>query len=174
MFVRGTFLANLLYGVSNSADVETSRIVKICQRLGMTKQTMKYVVNPKEILNWMEVLSQSQRQLAMIARSLIACPHVLCMHKPTQFFDDLTGDHIMHLLKEFVESKGLEEDSSTIAIRRPRTCICTSATKRGLQLADTIYLMDGGGLSQVGIDDITPDVFHNSISATFSSGSLRT
>merc|ERR1711879_839348 len=74
-----------------------------------------------------------------LARALIANPEVLCLHKPTQPYDDVTSRKILTLMCDFVTNKGIDQDPHSWNSRRPRTCVITSSKLIGLDLCDQIY-----------------------------------
>merc|ERR1712100_357782 len=66
-------------------------------------------------------------------------PEVLCLHKPTMVFDIDLARAVTDLLREFVEKKGIAKDDRVAHLRRPRTCIITSAQRVSLEKAHSIY-----------------------------------
>jgi len=110
-------------------------------------------------LSWNGVLSQTERHLLCLARSLIANPEVLCIHKPTLAFDEQTSKTVMEVLKEYVTEKGIFQDVKTRHLRRPRTCIITSAKAVGVESSDSVFhVCKETGIIAVAHDKVTPDM----------------
>jgi len=79
------------------------------------------------------------RYMVSLARAFVFNPEVLCIHKPILSFDEAIGQRVVSLLRHYVDAKGLALDSSTAHLRRPRTCIYTSAKMGSVQAADQVY-----------------------------------
>eukprot|EP00747_Dinoflagellata_sp_TGD_P096055 gnl/TRDRNA2_/TRDRNA2_166713_c3_seq2.p1 gnl/TRDRNA2_/TRDRNA2_166713_c3~~gnl/TRDRNA2_/TRDRNA2_166713_c3_seq2.p1 ORF type:complete len:514 (-),score=54.83 gnl/TRDRNA2_/TRDRNA2_166713_c3_seq2:19-1485(-) len=156
MFIEGSLLHNLKYGVTCAEDGTYQRVLAICRRMGMTAETLT-LLESEECLNWNDMLSETQRHAIHIARGLIANPNIICVRKPTSHFDDITAQKVVGLLREFVDQKGVESDPMKISSRRPRTCIATAATTMIMRAANVMYLMDGthGILRQVDTAEVT-------------------
>merc|ERR1711924_353041 len=94
-------------------------------------------------LLFQDALSHTQVHLIMIARALISNPEVLCIHKPTLAFDEKTSATVVHLLRQFVDDRGVEI-SSRVQHRKCHTCIMTSTRSLSTELADDVYLVKHG------------------------------
>lgn len=141
LFIQGTFVSNLSFGVpANDPDAEVQRIKSICASLGL--DDIDKLIASDEVLPWADVLSHTQRHLFHLARALIANPEVLCVHKPTSAFDDKAAETIMAVLRDFVQCKGLQQDPNTVHLRRPRTCIFTTADFPGVTASDVVFKVD--------------------------------
>eukprot|EP00747_Dinoflagellata_sp_TGD_P138460 gnl/TRDRNA2_/TRDRNA2_175786_c1_seq32.p1 gnl/TRDRNA2_/TRDRNA2_175786_c1~~gnl/TRDRNA2_/TRDRNA2_175786_c1_seq32.p1 ORF type:complete len:170 (+),score=18.61 gnl/TRDRNA2_/TRDRNA2_175786_c1_seq32:149-658(+) len=154
LFFRSSLMANLIYGVPNvdASDRSMRRITIILRRVGVPQEVINMTVQGVQD-NWSEVLSHTQRHMLCLARGFITNPEVLCVHQPTVFFGKCTSQVVMGLLREFVESKGLEQDMRKIDLRRCRTCITTANDRASAKRADTIYMITSEGIAYV--DDIS-------------------
>jgi len=152
MFFHGTLLENIIFGVAaGDADANIDRVLTICERAGLPQFIQKLVL--KEETHAWEDLSQTQKHLLNISRALISNPEVMCIHKPVQVFDSVHARKILSLLKEFVINKGIEQQTTQEHYRRPRTCISTSSTMLGVELADIVYHVS----HKEGIQEIVKD-----------------
>lgn len=140
MFSSGTLLENLAFGVMpGHDDGRLSRVLAICEKLGIAPDVVRHT-EKNEKHRWVEVLSSTQCQQLSIARALVANPEILCLHKPTQIFDDELADLVGTVLREFVDSRGLANASTPHERLRPRTCIVTVADQRRAEkYADRLY-----------------------------------
>lgn len=150
MYFAGTLKANLLFGVSpDDPDGSDERIKKICMELGLPEHVLQ-LLETDEVHDWDEMLSQTECQILSLARALIANPEVLCIHKPAMVFHEDASKHIFQLLRDFVDQKGIYQDTSTKHLRRPRTCIvtCQNAMNKVLagQLADKAFHVSNAGV----------------------------
>lgn len=138
LFFEGTILDNLLFGVAaGDDDGRRERVVEICTKLGLKEEVVRHTAsNDKHV--WSDVFSATQCQLLSIATALIANPEVLCIHKPTQYFDSETAQKVASVFREFVDTKGLECPGPRRA-RRPRTCIMTTADTANLRYAHAVF-----------------------------------
>jgi len=158
LFFSGTLLENLTFGVAKGdQDSSKTRVVAICQRLSLPDDIQRLVES--EDTTWIHVLSQTQRCLLTICRALVANFEVCCMHKPALVFDDLTAKMVLEVLKEYVEERGVVQDSHTRHLRRPRTCIITASSTTGLDLADRVFRVNAAdGLTEISCEDVTPEL----------------
>lgn len=138
-FFRGTLLENLVFGAEpGDRDGEVTRVLSICRRLGIQDDVLAFI-SQGAVLAWLDVLSSSQRSLLAIARAFISNPEVLCIHLPTQPFSHYKGLVVMDCLREFVDSKGLEQGQEHFEFRRPRTCVLTCCKDVGLDLCNQVF-----------------------------------
>jgi len=143
-FFAASLLENLTFGVTQGDDDgKVERVAAICDRLSLPEKIIRFVKQgwDGEKLQWVEVLSYTQKCLLCLARALVANPEVMCIHKPTMAYDEQTSERVMRILKEFCTHKGLEQDPTTQRRRRPRTCVMTSSKQLGLELADRVYMV---------------------------------
>merc|ERR1711957_752122 len=96
-------------------------------------------IDKNDVHPWSEVLAQSQIQLLNLARALITNPEVLCVHKPTQDFDQHRANMITGILRGFVDMRGLAQDPSKMKKRRPRTLVVTTEQRENIDAADIVY-----------------------------------
>jgi len=163
LFFQGTLLDNLTIGIApGDADGKVDRILEICRRLGLPNTVLDHV-SSDQVLAWNHTLSQTQRQLLSLGRALIANPEFLCISKAMQLFDTYTTSTVLELLKDFVVSKGLEQDPDRWHLRRPRTCIITANQRLNGKFADQVlHCSANGGIrlikkgQGVGGDDAAP------------------
>merc|ERR1712228_372595 len=111
------------------------------------------LVEKEDHFSWDVILSQTQRAQVNLARAFIDNPDFLVIHKPALLFDDETATVVLQQLKKFVKNRGLEEPPETFALRRPRTCIFSSAKRYGTKIADRVFLISPTS----GISEVTPD-----------------
>lgn len=138
MFFEGSILDNLLFGVATGDDDgRRDRVVEICTKLGLGEEIVRHTAL-NDVHVWSDVFSATQCQLMSIATALIANPEVLCIHKPTQYFDAGTAHKVASVFREFVDLKGLECPGPRQS-RRPRTCIMTTADNANLRFADAVF-----------------------------------
>jgi len=137
-FFEDTLLANLTFGVNHGdSDGRLDRVTSICKKLGIHANVIEHIALG-DSQQWHDVLSASQCQLISIARALIANPEVLCMHKPTEHFNEAQAHLVTKTLREFVSHRGLlQTDSPTM--RRPRTLIMTSTRRSNFSEANRIF-----------------------------------
>eukprot|EP00930_Biecheleria_cincta_P056508 TRINITY_DN42613_c0_g1_i1.p1 TRINITY_DN42613_c0_g1~~TRINITY_DN42613_c0_g1_i1.p1 ORF type:complete len:897 (-),score=118.37 TRINITY_DN42613_c0_g1_i1:38-2728(-) len=155
LFMQGTLLSNLTFGVSDGdPDGDVQRVKNICASLGL--DDIGKLIASEEVLPWADVLSQTQRQHICLARALISNPEVLCVHKPTSAFDERAAKQIMAVLRDFVQSKGLQQDVNTAHLRRPRTCIFTTADFPGVAASDVVFSVNAKhGIQRIPKEDVT-------------------
>lgn len=101
------------------------------------------MVEKPMVLHWQTVLSSTEAALLHIARSLIANPEMLFIHKPALYLNSEMGDNLYQVLKMYVRDRGIFQDKARYWIRRPRTCILTArrVSGSGASFADETYYM---------------------------------
>jgi ABC-type multidrug transport system fused ATPase/permease subunit len=142
LFYLGTLFDNLTYGVQQGdKDGFIERVLNICKRLHITKQTLKLIITDAdaEICHWSQVLSRSDRQILNLARGLIANPEVLVIHKPSMGLGPKTVPIVFQSLRGFVALRGVEQDPMRYFFRRPRTCIVSFTADADLAYADEVH-----------------------------------
>jgi len=128
MFSHGSLLHNLVFGLPDrDPNGNPDRVKKICRMLGLGHDVNEHI-DSNDVLPWEVTLTHMQRQLVNIARALIANPEVLCLHKPTQTFNEKEAQRVTRVLESYVKGKGLVQPRDTFHLRRPRTCIITSSS----------------------------------------------
>jgi len=138
-FYRGTLLENLTFGVNKSnPDSSPDHVRRILERLGVTRRLLYYLEGEQQ-MPWSEILSQTECQILNLARAFVFNPEVLCIDNPGAAFDDVQRQVIMKILKDFVTSKGVEQNPETAAMRRPRTCALATDRTNGLEEVDQIF-----------------------------------
>jgi len=161
LFISGSLMENLTMGCISpkEPDAQLERVVNICRRLGATKNVIELIGNG-ETRNWGESLSASECQMVHLARGLIANPEVLVIHKPTQMFDERTALVVFKALRTYVDEKGIEQDLSGWARRRPRTCLCTITRMSGLEFVDNVLLVNETETRQIRKEEVTDLQMH--------------
>eukprot|EP00928_Gymnodinium_smaydae_P029614 TRINITY_DN22256_c0_g1_i1.p1 TRINITY_DN22256_c0_g1~~TRINITY_DN22256_c0_g1_i1.p1 ORF type:complete len:1018 (-),score=208.61 TRINITY_DN22256_c0_g1_i1:56-2692(-) len=94
-------------------------------------------------------LSMSDKVRMHLARALVMNPEVLVLHKPMAHFDEEHRQHVMNLLRDYVDCRGVEKSPEEFAMRRPRTCIFSVSTHDVSEMADIILNVDGGRIDQL-------------------------
>lgn len=155
MFFKGTLLENLNIGVrEGDPDGRTDRVLSICRKLGVTNDILD-LVPTDSVQRWGEVLSLSQQYLLNFARCIVANFEVLFLHKPTLAFDDETSKKVLDVLKDFVVSRGVEQDPQSWQFRRPRTCVMTCSKLLAADFADVVFLVSREGIKQLEKTDVS-------------------
>lgn len=143
LFYKRDLLYNLTYGVesADNLDGQLERVIKICQSLTLPPHILKYI-ETGAVHEWSQILSPTQKQLLNLARAFVSNHELICIHKPTELLDRQQAKIIFNLLREFVNKRGIAQDSSSRwSTSRPRTCIFTSSKQYGLRMADRAYLV---------------------------------
>jgi len=90
-FLHGTLLENLTFGVEPeqlAPDGGRKFCMELCLRLGLSQASLNALYS-EEKLAWKHVLSKTDAYLINLVRAFVNDPEVLCIHKPTQFFDEI-------------------------------------------------------------------------------------
>jgi len=138
LFIQGSLLENLRFGVATDDDGEIVRVRSILKMIGLEKEMIDHLESD-QVLMWHRILSATQRSMVNIARGLIANPEMLCIHKPTNAFSERRALKVMKLLKQFCLEKGLAQNPDDFHHRRPRTCIVSCEQHTGINEADQVY-----------------------------------
>jgi ABC-type multidrug transport system fused ATPase/permease subunit len=156
LFLPVTLYENLVLGVvPGTKDGDMDRVLYILEELGVSEH-IRTLVKSQENLPWISVLSQSQRHLLHLARVLIANPEIVCVHKPTLFYDERISVNVMKCLNEYVVKKGLGLDPNAWNMRRPRTVIMTTSKILTVESSGTIiHVSAKNGMREVQHEDIT-------------------
>jgi len=129
LFFRASLLENLSIGVmENSPDGDPERVFKICTRLGLP-ETIAGLIESDLEENWLTLMSHTELVLLGLARAFIANPQLLCVERHWMQFNDVTTTTVLGLLRDQVDSRGIEQDPDKAHLRRPRTCIMTGPEK---------------------------------------------
>lgn len=154
LLFRGTLLENLTFGdVSGfKDDSEAEEIaIRVCRKLGLSESHLRNIRKNNETF-LSEELSLYEQQLICLARGLIANPNLLVMHTPTLIFDSGGSLRVLQIIREFVDTKGFEEDEAYRKLRRPRTCIFSTIRPQGVQLADQVVLAANKSFREVDVE----------------------
>lgn len=87
-------------------------------------------------------MSAFQKKQVHLARAFVYNPEILALHRPVDEVDATQLDLILDLLRDFVDQRGLELDSTQMLKRRPRTVIFTSGHARSsvcTRIADVVW-----------------------------------
>ena len=151
-FFPGTLMENLCFGLApGDPDGSEERVQEICELLEMPVDIMT-MIKQKDILEWDRACSNSEKQKLSLARAIITNPDVLVIHRPFLGLDQQSTKKVSAVLKDFVIHRGVAQDSSAFFSRRPRTCIVSSITPEGLEVADKIYKVTKNGAKEVTFD----------------------
>eukprot|EP00928_Gymnodinium_smaydae_P033519 TRINITY_DN23993_c0_g1_i1.p1 TRINITY_DN23993_c0_g1~~TRINITY_DN23993_c0_g1_i1.p1 ORF type:complete len:847 (-),score=151.78 TRINITY_DN23993_c0_g1_i1:26-2566(-) len=148
MFFHGTLFENLIFGVHTLERGDPGlreRAIAICRLLGVDSESvLSNIREDREVTNWSEILSGTSTRLLSLARAFVANPEVLCISKPTAFFNEATGRRVLERLKLFTAERGLEQpqDAESFNKRRPRTAIVTTEATHGMELADQVFFIN--------------------------------
>eukprot|EP00747_Dinoflagellata_sp_TGD_P010641 gnl/TRDRNA2_/TRDRNA2_120014_c1_seq2.p1 gnl/TRDRNA2_/TRDRNA2_120014_c1~~gnl/TRDRNA2_/TRDRNA2_120014_c1_seq2.p1 ORF type:complete len:356 (+),score=37.01 gnl/TRDRNA2_/TRDRNA2_120014_c1_seq2:189-1256(+) len=158
-FYNTDLLSNLTLGVAQGdPDGDEHRVLHICRRLGLDEKVAQFFTS-KEVLPWMEVFSTSQSRLLCLARALVANSELMVLQTPTIGIDELTTHRVLHLLREYIDLKGVDQSEETRAMRRPRTCIFSTTKVMAAKFADKIFHVDAtNGIREVTSSNITADM----------------
>jgi len=142
-FFYGTLLANLTYGCrQHDADARPSRVRSICQKLGLDDEVLDYLKDGDERKqSWGEVFSNTKICLLSLARALVYNPEIMCLHKPMLPYSDEVKSEVMRILKDFVDSRGVEQFADS-SCRRVRTCLVTTSHMVGLSACHQIVYVN--------------------------------
>eukprot|EP00931_Biecheleriopsis_adriatica_P079033 TRINITY_DN5244_c0_g1_i1.p1 TRINITY_DN5244_c0_g1~~TRINITY_DN5244_c0_g1_i1.p1 ORF type:complete len:907 (-),score=145.26 TRINITY_DN5244_c0_g1_i1:66-2786(-) len=152
-FRRRNLLQNLCLGL-HPEEVEESveRVHFILRRLGLKESLIRLVTPDGSAEDLGSRLSQQELQLLNIARALIAGPEVLIAHTPLQHFEEKVRLVVEHVLRDFVDQRGLMEDETRLYHRHPRTCIFTMNALKGneeREMLDRMIIIDKGLLTSL-------------------------
>merc|ERR1711941_108507 len=97
---------NLTLGVEkNHADGNPARVKAICQALSIPNAILD-LCQLEHALPWHAYVSKSEAQLLSLARAFIANPELLCLEKPTSYFNkDSSVVFAKYLKEQFVETR---------------------------------------------------------------------
>lgn len=145
-------------------DFETDRILRICKRLGFNSRFLNNLEESKDRfvagvederdLEWQRKLSASDRNLITIARALIYNPEVLVMNRPTAQLSESTAAKVFDLIQEFVSNRGVELPPKDAPKRRPRSAFVSFVRMSGVRIADRIWSIEGGEVSELEKDQM--------------------
>lgn len=108
---------------------------------------------------WQKQVSFSEMKRIHLARALIYNPEFLVANKPIEAIDSADRETILHLLREFVDERGVYHDKATKHLRRPRTLIFsgqeTEDAKKNLSISDAVWLLKKGHIDVTQRTDFT-------------------
>jgi len=88
---------------------------------------------------WQTQLSESEIKRLHLARAFIYNPEVLIMHRPVDEFDNDMAQHVLGLMREFVDGRGVEVDAGDFELRRPRTLFFSAGNAARTGIADVVW-----------------------------------
>eukprot|EP00928_Gymnodinium_smaydae_P030217 TRINITY_DN22528_c0_g2_i1.p1 TRINITY_DN22528_c0_g2~~TRINITY_DN22528_c0_g2_i1.p1 ORF type:complete len:792 (+),score=66.17 TRINITY_DN22528_c0_g2_i1:173-2548(+) len=125
LFVHGSLMENLTLGLHlEGKPPPREKVERILRRMELSDHIIDFL-DTEEVPSWVHVLSKTQQHLLSICRALVANFELTCIHKATQQFPDELARHVLEVLDEHVKNRGLGENPTTLAMRRPRTVIYT-------------------------------------------------
>ena len=105
-------------------------------------------------------LPTTQATLVHLARSLIASPEVLVLHRPLALLDEAISKRVLGVLRTFVRERGLALDPAMRPSRRLRTVVfsCRSL-EQALEVADDVVVagLPHGGVTMFSADELNND-----------------
>jgi ABC-type multidrug transport system fused ATPase/permease subunit len=156
MFFDTTLLENLTYGVPSAGLGNIERVLCICRSLMADDNVVKLIME-KEVHQWNENLSLTQKTSLHLARALIANPDVLMIHKPLLVFDSVTATAVMKCLRRFVDDRGLFMEGD-VRCRRRKTCIVSVTRMEGIKVVDKCFSVAKTGVTEVSREAVTNDM----------------
>jgi len=127
---------NIRYGQLEATD---EQVAEAAQAVGAEEFILRMEDGyDTEVRERGEKLSMGERQLVCLARALVADPRILILDEATSSIDPYT---------ELVIQRGLEE------LFKERTSIVIAHRLSTVRRADRIYVMDDGGVAEVGTHD---------------------
>mmetsp|Transcript_29442 Transcript_29442/g.52396 ORF Transcript_29442/g.52396 Transcript_29442/m.52396 type:complete len:330 (-) Transcript_29442:91-1080(-) len=163
VFYTGTLLANLTMEFFNVATAaERQRVTAICKKLQVPHDVLDHLDQEGD---WMSYFSGSTCQLLSIARALVFNADITCYHKPLEGIHSDMQPYVMSVLREHINSKGLELGEDVCNRRRPRTIFLTSANPTAVLEADMIYKIE----NDIGVSELSHKnalgIYQNNIKA---------
>jgi ATP-binding cassette subfamily B multidrug efflux pump len=127
---------NIRYGKLEATD---EQVAEAAQAVGAEEFILRMEDGyDTEVRERGEKLSMGERQLVCLARALVADPRILILDEATSSIDPYT---------ELVIQRGLEE------LFKERTSIVIAHRLSTVRRADRIYVMEDGGVAEVGTHD---------------------
>jgi len=127
---------NIRYGQLEATD---EQVAEAAQAVGAEEFILRMEDGyDTEVRERGEKLSMGERQLVCLARALVADPRILILDEATSSIDPYT---------ELVIQRGLEE------LFKERTSIVIAHRLSTVRRADRIYVMEDGGVAEVGTHD---------------------
>jgi ABC-type multidrug transport system fused ATPase/permease subunit len=147
-------------------DFESNRVITICRRLGLNPALLQHLEDTREQFlengttdspsaRWTETLNSSDAALIHLGRAFIYNPEVLVIHRPTLLLSGRSSEVVLEMLREFVDERGVELPVDNSGRRRPRTAIASFARAGGVQLADTVWGVQKGVVSEIPKDQVS-------------------
>ncbi|MFN2199126.1 MAG: ABC transporter ATP-binding protein [Anaerolineales bacterium] len=137
-FVFQTFGLLPFLSVEENVEVPLRMVhVPVRQRQELVREALELVGLTPRARHRTYELSGGEQQRAAIARALVNQPELILADEPTGQLDSATGQTIIHLLREIVESTGV-------------TVVVASHDLQVIQAADLIYELVDGRLVRAG------------------------
>jgi len=153
--VHGSFLENIILNQKLELIGGVGRVKEICEFLNFEAEVLRHLNDHEDATVWVQRLSNTAFSRLALARAFVMNPEVLVIHKPTAAFNDHEVTSISKLLRDHVDSKGLDLPTAGIRFRRPRTVFFTSATRMGVRMADTVNRVCKGQLKAIDRNNVT-------------------
>eukprot|EP00929_Paragymnodinium_shiwhaense_P034687 TRINITY_DN18842_c0_g1_i1.p1 TRINITY_DN18842_c0_g1~~TRINITY_DN18842_c0_g1_i1.p1 ORF type:complete len:305 (+),score=40.41 TRINITY_DN18842_c0_g1_i1:306-1220(+) len=103
---------------------------------------------------WLHELSYSDLRKLHLARALIHHPEVLLLHRPVDELDRPDAERVLHVLRKFVDERGLEINAEEARHQLPRTVFFTTGPdpqhiETAVKEATRVWQLSGDGLKVV-------------------------
>jgi len=151
--IPGTALDNIVLNGSLEKMGGHERILKICQRLQFPYDILSKVHGNEEMDAW-RITTSGHARLGL-ARAFAMNPEVMVVHRPTGVFNDADVVTINNLLREHVDSRGLELPPWKEAMRRPRTVFISAQSMQGCSCADKVFKVTRDGVQPISKQPVT-------------------
>lgn len=130
LFFKASLYWNMTIGVrQGSDDGSFSRVERVLRRLGVAEHLVS-MLHSSEAQTWKDTVSHAESTLLCVGRALIANPDIICVERHWMGYDEVST-RIIALLREHQKYRGVEMDSHTLHLRRPRTVIMTCNSGHG-------------------------------------------
>jgi len=187
--------SNIIFGTEDPADHKVSRVLRICQRLGLKPEVLHMVENASKahrsssatsalkakavgsaasvvlreakgkMVRGMHSFPFTEQCLLNLCRAFVMNPEVLILHKPLENFNLMNARRVLDLLREFVDMRGLEKPPEDLLLRRPRTVIMSVDGSEALEVADMMFSVNDGSVNHV--DLVALSEVHKSVTKFF-------
>merc|ERR1711948_81693 len=98
---------------------------------------------------WNDLLLPWQAHLICLARALIANPEVLILHMPVMLLDEISAKQVLEVLRDMVDSRGVEQNPATLRLRKPRTVVMTVSSRSGAEISNRVLYINKDGSNKV-------------------------
>eukprot|EP00746_Dinoflagellata_sp_MGD_P076970 gnl/MRDRNA2_/MRDRNA2_30933_c0_seq2.p1 gnl/MRDRNA2_/MRDRNA2_30933_c0~~gnl/MRDRNA2_/MRDRNA2_30933_c0_seq2.p1 ORF type:complete len:948 (+),score=154.35 gnl/MRDRNA2_/MRDRNA2_30933_c0_seq2:134-2977(+) len=99
--------------------------------------------------NWIEPLTTTDLTIISQVRAYLVNPEVLVMLRPCIYYDEMRSQTAYRNMQEYVDNRGLGLDLKTKHRRRPRTLIYSATSMEEAHVADYIWVVKGGTVTEL-------------------------